>query len=180
MAWTPLPDGVWMCMTCWAPRDAAEEREYRRENAVPSHPSLECSFCGRLPSPEAIMCAAAREQLKRESAAAASVAAGAAPPQQEKASPRRPIDPSKDLLRLSETARALGIDRKTTLANLIADRHVRTVPAPRGPRVPRSEVDRLLREGIPQPAVKKRRSNLSARGESKVDDVTGIRNIKID
>jgi excisionase family DNA binding protein len=62
---------------------------------------------------------------------------------------RRPVDASKQLLTQIEAARALGVDRRTTLAELIADGQISTVPGRRGPRIPRSEVDRLVDSGIP-------------------------------
>jgi len=55
----------------------------------------------------------------------------------------------KLLLSKTEACRLLGIDPKTTLARLIADKHIRVVKAPHGERIPRSEVERLAQEGIP-------------------------------
>src|SRR5438105_10490722 len=69
---------------------------------------------------------------------------------------RRQVDSSKLLLSKSEAARCLGIDRKTTLRDLIATKAIRTVKGPRGRRVPRSEVDRLLAMGIPRPGESRR------------------------
>ena len=60
MVWTPLSPDMWMCISCWAPRDRAEERQYRREIEVPTSPHLSCSFCDRLPPPEAILTALIR------------------------------------------------------------------------------------------------------------------------
>jgi hypothetical protein len=48
-------------------------------------------------------------------------------------------------------ARRLGIDRGTTLEDLIRERKLQTVPAlnGKGVRIPAYEVERLLREGLP-------------------------------
>jgi excisionase family DNA binding protein len=70
--------------------------------------------------------------------------------------PRKAVDPSKVLLRLTEAARLLGVDPKTTLARLVASGGIRTVKAPRGRRIPRSEVERLLEVGIPAPGERQR------------------------
>jgi hypothetical protein len=84
--------------------------------------------------------------------------------------PKRPIDPAKQLYRLAEAARILGVDLKTTLADLIARKAIRTIPGPRGPRIPRREIDRLLDEGIPDLA----RVHRSARARRQaLSDVAG-------
>lgn len=62
---------------------------------------------------------------------------------------KKAVDPSKALLSPKEAARILGIDRKTTLKDLVADGHLTTVPGSRGVRIPRSEIDKLLESGIP-------------------------------
>jgi hypothetical protein len=48
-------------------------------------------------------------------------------------------------------ARRLGIDRGTTLEDLIREQKLQTVPAlnGKGVRIPAHEVERLLREGLP-------------------------------
>jgi excisionase family DNA binding protein len=50
-----------------------------------------------------------------------------------------------------EAARRLGIDRGTTLEDLIRERKLQTVPAlnGKGVRIPAHEVERLRREGLP-------------------------------
>jgi excisionase family DNA binding protein len=50
-----------------------------------------------------------------------------------------------------EAARRLGIDRGTTLEDLIREQKLQTVPAlnGKGVRIPAHEVERLLREGLP-------------------------------
>jgi hypothetical protein len=84
----------------------------------------------------------------------------------------------KLLLSKAETCRALGIDGKTTLERLIADRHIRVVKAPHGLRVPRSEVLRLEQEGIPAPSTPPRRA--PPRASPRAGDVgDAIRAIKI-
>jgi hypothetical protein len=51
-------------------------------------------------------------------------------------------------------ARRLGIDRGTTLEDLIRERKLQTVPAlnGKGVRIPAHEVERLRREGLPSAA----------------------------
>jgi excisionase family DNA binding protein len=69
----------------------------------------------------------------------------------ERERPRR-RNQDAELLSKREAARRLGVDRCTTLEALVAHGHVATVPAGReGVRIPRSEVERLVREGIPNP-----------------------------
>jgi DNA-binding transcriptional ArsR family regulator len=61
--------------------------------------------------------------------------------------------PNRDPITVTkrEAARLLRVDRKTTLAKLIDAGAIRTVPWPGGDRIPRSEVERLAREGIREP-----------------------------
>jgi len=49
---------------------------------------------------------------------------------------RKSVDDSKQLLSQREAARILGVDRKTTLRNLIKDGAIRTVDGTRGLRSP--------------------------------------------
>src|SRR6266851_902563 len=63
----------------------------------------------------------------------------------------------KLLLSKAEAARLLGIDAKTQLERLIADKHIRAVKAPHGLRIPRSEVLRLVDDGIPDTSALPRR-----------------------
>ncbi len=94
---------------------------------------------------------------------------------------RRQLDGSKQLLPLSEAARILGISRKVTLMRLIADGAIATVQAPRGPRVPRREVDRLLNDGIPEPGARRARRKSRRRPAPPTGDVAAeIRAIKIE
>jgi hypothetical protein len=73
----------------------------------------------------------------------------------ERERPRRRNQESR-LLTKRETARRLGVDRCTTLEDLLRNEHLRAVPYRAGVRIPASEVERLEREGIPDPAAKKR------------------------
>lgn len=58
------------------------------------------------------------------------------------------LQPKKGLLTLSAVARELGVAR-VTLRRMIEQHRLYTVPGPgRYPRIPRSEVDRLQREGL--------------------------------
>jgi hypothetical protein len=69
----------------------------------------------------------------------------------ERERPRRRNQDSR-LLTKRDAARRLGVDRCTTLETLIANGHVATVPAGReGVRIPAGEVERLERDGIPDP-----------------------------
>ncbi len=52
-------------------------------------------------------------------------------------------------LSLRETARLLGVDRGATLHRLIEIGAIRVLPWMGAVRVPRSEIDRILREGLP-------------------------------
>jgi excisionase family DNA binding protein len=79
---------------------------------------------------------------------------------------KKPIDRSKELLSLKEAARVLGVDRRTTLTNLIADGVLGTVEVPgsRGIRIPRRELERLLESGLPESAPgRPRRANRARR-----------------
>src|SRR5205823_1706236 len=69
---------------------------------------------------------------------------------------RKRVDPSKLLLSKKEAARILGIDRKTTLRDLIDAGHLTLVPGPRGERIARAQVERLVENGIPTPGVRRR------------------------
>lgn len=70
----------------------------------------------------------------------------------------KPVDPSKSLLSLTEAARVLGIDKKTTLRDLIAAGQITTVQGTRGVRIPRAEIEQMLVTGIPKPGMRTRRS----------------------
>ena len=182
MAWSPLPPGMWMCMRCWNPRSAGEEREYLRERGVPPIGCLECSFCGAWAPTEAIVRSISRARASLVSEAAVPQAAVAAvitePPV--KIRQRRPLDPSKDLLSRADAARVLGVDKRTTLRRLIAEGHLPAVPGPRGIRIPRSEVERLVRDGIPPPGAPQTRPKRSRHSKPRIDDSSAIRGIKID
>lgn len=52
------------------------------------------------------------------------------------------------LLSLREAARRLGVDRGTTLAELIEQRRLRVVHVNGRPRIPAAEVERLAQEGF--------------------------------
>jgi excisionase family DNA binding protein len=95
---------------------------------------------------------------------------------------RKPIDCSKALLSLAEAARIIGVDRKTTLADLIAAGEIETVPGTRGMRIPRAEVERLVREGVPVRGGRRRRRapQRGNRLRPKEEVLAGIRAIKID
>jgi len=98
---------------------------------------------------------------------------------------RRPVDADALPLLLTPTmaARALAIDRRTTLAGLIADDAIDTVRGPGGRvRIPRSEVLRLAEEGIPPPGNRRRPRKRNRRRPLLSADATAsaIMGIKID
>ena len=61
------------------------------------------------------------------------------------------------LLSLRAAARLLGVSRCRTLPNLIAERKLKTVTIAGRVKVPRSEIDRIEREGASQVAGSRRR-----------------------
>jgi len=96
---------------------------------------------------------------------------------------RKTLDESKLLLTQTAAARALGVDRRSTLADLIANKAIDVVPGPRGRvRVPRSEVLRLVQEGVvSRPGARRRRSPRNRRPLPSADEVAAeIAAIKID
>jgi hypothetical protein len=85
---------------------------------------------------------------------------------------RKPVDSSKQLLTQVDAARELGVDRRTTLADLIADGQLTTVPGPRGrPRIPRSEVERLVQTGIPARGQRRTSPRRASRAVKRPTDV---------
>ena len=92
---------------------------------------------------------------------------------------RKAVDPSKALLSPTEAARVLGIDRRTTLADLIANGQISTVPGSRGVRIRRSEINRLLETGIPKPGVVTRKKLKTQNGPPSKDVGAKIRALKI-
>jgi excisionase family DNA binding protein len=65
-------------------------------------------------------------------------------------SARRQRKAGSELLSKKEAARRLGVDRATTLEELIASGNIKTVPFKDRVRIPVAEVERILNEGIPQ------------------------------
>lgn len=72
-------------------------------------------------------------------------------------------------------ARALGIDRSTTLEDLIHDKQIRTVPVRGHLRIPATEIERLTRDGIPEPG-----RTLKKRPEPEPEGGDGIRDLEVD
>lgn len=54
-----------------------------------------------------------------------------------------------ELLSKKEAARRLGVDRTTTLEKFIASGRLKTVEINGRVRIPRTEVERILSEGVP-------------------------------
>jgi len=178
----PDPETIGWCPTC---RLRAQRRlTYDKPGWPVAEADPICERCGEtaeLITPVALYERDLREQAKAI-AAARSADQGSTLQEAQRARPRRPIDLSKQLLSKAEAARCLGVDRKKTLRYLIADGLLKTVPAPRGPRIPRAEVERLLREGIPEPGTKARRTRQSKRSRpSPAGDVgAAIRGIRVE
>jgi excisionase family DNA binding protein len=79
--------------------------------------------------------------------AAGEPSCGAAPP----ANSKRQRKTTSHLLSMREAARRLGIDRNTTLREMIDAGHIRAVPFRGGARIPASEIDRVCTEGLTPP-----------------------------
>ena len=81
----------------------------------------------------------------------------------------------------TEAARTLGIDRKTTLRDLIDTGAIHTVRSPKGARVPRSEIERLITQGaIPRPGdARGPRRRRSPRRPPPADVAAAIRRIPV-
>ncbi len=79
----------------------------------------------------------------------------------------------KRLLSRRAAARLLGIDRGTTLEALVRDGHLRLVAG----KIPDTEVDRLLAEGLPQPKPRDRRTSPAPR--SPAAEAAAVRAMRI-
>jgi excisionase family DNA binding protein len=66
---------------------------------------------------------------------------------------------AKELLSKRAAAKFLGVDRGTTLEQLIRDGRLRTVDVGGRPRIPRTELDRVLADGVPRAEPKARRAS---------------------
>ena len=92
---------------------------------------------------------------------------------------RKQVDFSKALLSRAEAARILGIDKKTTLRDLIAAGHIATVQGTRGVRIRRAEVERLVESGIPKVGARVRRLRKPKKGPPPKDVAAHILGIKL-
>lgn len=81
--------------------------------------------------------------------------------------------PAKRLLSRRAAAKLLGVDRGTTLEQLIRDEHLHLVMG----RIPDTEIERLLASGIPEPKVRGRRRPTDER--SPKDEAAALRAMKI-
>lgn len=79
----------------------------------------------------------------------------------------------KRLLSKRSAARLLGVDRGTTLEQLIRDGQVHLVAG----KIPDTEIDRLLAQGIPEP--KQRAPRRAAPPRSPAEEAQAIRDLKI-
>lgn len=78
--------------------------------------------------------------------------------------------PTGRLLSKRAAARLLGIDRGTTLEGFIRDGHLRLVMG----KIPDTEIERLLAEGLPELKARARRRERPDR-----DEAQAIRNVKV-
>lgn len=83
------------------------------------------------------------------------------------------------LLTLRAAARRLGVDRGTTLANMIADREIRTVRLKGKLRIPASEIERICREGTTRRATSPRLTPLPQPQERSRSPGAAIRALKL-
>ena len=79
----------------------------------------------------------------------------------------------KRLLSKRAAAQLLGVDRGTTLEQLIHDGHVHLVAG----KIPDTEIDRLLAEGLPEPKQRARRGPPAPR--SPAEEARAVRAMKI-
>lgn len=139
MCWTHPPmEGVWLCEHCWAPRDASEERQYRREMAVPADPLFSCSVCGRLPPPEATL--------------AAIIRAGLLKPATRRAANDKPEMeiPKRRAYSFKEAAHLIGFSL-TMVKDEVRDRKIATVMAGKRRKILDAEITRYLLTAKPGP-----------------------------
>jgi hypothetical protein len=68
-----------------------------------------------------------------------------------------------ELLSKKEAARRLGVDRATTLAQFIASGRIKTVDVNGHQRIPVSEIERILSEGVPATGPQPSRSRRAPR-----------------
>lgn len=135
------PDG-WVCRRCtewweWHPYRPPTEQEL----------DMPCVECGKAMEPEERSVEVNRHLLARLSAGSAlpvlpvPIVSPVPGRQQRKA--------SSGLLSKKEAARRLGVDRATTLAQFIASGRIKTVDVNGHQRIPVSEIERILSEGVP-------------------------------
>ena len=168
------PDG-WVCRRCtewwdWHPYRPPTEQEL----------DMPCVECHKAMEPEERAVEVNRHLLARLSAGSALpvLPVPTMPPvpggQQRKASSR--------LLSKKEAARRLGVDRATTLAQFIASGRIKTVDVNGHQRIPVSEIERILSEGVPatepQPS-KSRRAPRTATPRPSESPGAEIRKLKV-
>ncbi|EPX60234.1 hypothetical protein D187_002320 [Cystobacter fuscus DSM 2262] len=77
---------------------------------------------------------------------------------------------SSELLSKKEAARRLGVDRATTLAQFIALGRIKTVDVNGHQRIPVSEIERILSEGLP--ATESQRPNVHRAPKAAISSTT--------
>jgi hypothetical protein len=86
----------------------------------------------------------------------------------------------KEFLSLNATARRLGIDRKTTLPDLITDKRLLAVKVGNRQKVPVSEIERIKREGTVGGRSKRMmRPASSSQAPLAADLAAGVRRLKV-
>ncbi|OJT16422.1 hypothetical protein BO221_50445 [Archangium sp. Cb G35] len=132
------PDG-WVCRDCCA----FWNWKYR----PPSEPELD-DLCGRCDQP-----LSAEERKVEVQRLTLAFLAGRAPTVTTMPVPtvpgRQQRKASSGLLSKKEAARRLGVDRATTLAQFIASGRIKTVDVNGHQRIPVSEIERILSDGLP-------------------------------
>ena len=92
---------------------------------------------------------------------------------------RPPRRQESRLLSFVAAARLLGVDRKTTLRDLIADKRLRTVIVGNRCRVPLVELERIEREGTTRGQSNRSIRTSSSRAQGAADVAAAIRAIPI-
>jgi excisionase family DNA binding protein len=86
---------------------------------------------------------------------------------------------AKELLSKRAAAKLLGVDRGTTLEQMIADGRLRTVDVGGRPRVPRAELERVLAAGLPRAEPRARRAPRARKPVGGTVDPEALRGAKL-
>jgi excisionase family DNA binding protein len=119
-----------------------------------------------------------REELREIKAVLTTIASALTKEIEERPRHRRPR-PDARLLSQREAAHRLGVDRNTTLVDLIRTGQIRTVEVNGKRKVPASEVERLAQEGFDTSQPEPKRRAPRARGASARKPGDAIRALKL-